>query len=58
MLLVEYPLFTAQTVSDAATTAQVAPTILTALGLDPSALEAVQAEGTAVLSQVAAQFPH
>jgi hypothetical protein len=58
MLLVEFPSFTAQTVSDAATTAQVAPTILTALGLDPSALQAVQAEGTAVLSQVAAQLPH
>lgn len=56
MLLVEFPSFTAQTVSDAATTAQVAPTILAALGLDPSALGAVQAEGTAVLSQVAAQL--
>jgi hypothetical protein len=56
MLLVEFPGFTAQTVSDAATTAQVAPTILTALGLDPSSLQAVQAEGTAVLSQVAAQL--
>lgn len=28
---------------------QVAPTILAALGLDPNALDAVRAEGTAVL---------
>ena len=56
MLLVEFPYFTPQTVSDAATTAQVAPTILKALGLDPSELEAVQAEGTTVLSQVVAKL--
>ncbi len=56
MLLVAYPFFTAQTVSDASTTAQVAPTILKALGLDPAALDAVKAEGTRVLAEVAAQL--
>ncbi len=56
MLLVAFPGFSAQTVSDGVTTAQVAPTILTALGLNPSALDAVQAEGTQVLSQVTAQL--
>ncbi|MFZ0592736.1 MAG: alkaline phosphatase family protein [Bryobacteraceae bacterium] len=56
MLLVAYPFFTAQTVSDASTTAQVAPTILKALGLDPLALDAVKAEGTRVLAEVAAQL--
>jgi hypothetical protein len=34
----------------------VAPTILDALGLDPSALDAVRIEGTPVLSAVAAQL--
>ncbi|MGA8599541.1 MAG: hypothetical protein WB676_32875 [Bryobacteraceae bacterium] len=56
MLLVASPFFTAQTVSDASTTAQVAPTILKALGLDPLALDAVKAEGTRVLAEVAAQL--
>ncbi len=36
MLLVSYPHFRAQTVSATTRTAQVAPTILQALGLDPS----------------------
>jgi hypothetical protein len=35
---------------------QVAPTILSVLGLNPAALEAVQAEGTAVLPGVGAQL--
>jgi hypothetical protein len=56
ILLVSFPSFKAQTVSDAATTMQVAPTILSALGLNPAALDAVQAEGTAVLSAVSAQL--
>jgi arylsulfatase A-like enzyme len=50
------PRFRAQTVSSAVTTMQVAPTILEALGLDPRALDAVRAEGTAVLPEVAAQL--
>jgi hypothetical protein len=56
IMLVENPRFTAQTVSVTTRTAQVAPTILKALGLDPSALEAVTQEGTQVLSEVGAQL--
>jgi Type I phosphodiesterase / nucleotide pyrophosphatase len=56
VLLVANPSFTAQTVSAPTATAQVAPTILKALGLDPKALDAVRAEGTAVLPEVTAQL--
>ena len=56
MLLVANPGFTAQTVSATVATRQVAPTAVSALGLDPQALEAVQAEGTRVLPEVAAQL--
>jgi Type I phosphodiesterase / nucleotide pyrophosphatase len=56
ILLVENPRFTAQTVAVTTRTAQVAPTILKALGLDPTSLEAVSAEGTPVLPEVAAQL--
>jgi hypothetical protein len=56
MLLIALPTFPAQTVSAAVTTAQVAASILTALTLDPTALDAVKAEGTPVLSQVSAQL--
>jgi Type I phosphodiesterase / nucleotide pyrophosphatase len=56
ILLVANPCFKAQTVSAATQTTQVAPTILKALGLDPNALDAVRAEGTAVLPEVAAQL--
>src|ERR1700691_4667435 len=56
MLLVAHPSFTAQTVSAETQTTQVAPTILQALGLDPSALDAVRAEGTSVLPEVEAQL--
>jgi Type I phosphodiesterase / nucleotide pyrophosphatase len=56
MLLVANPRFSALTVSAATATAQVAPTILRALGLDPTALDAVRAEGTPVLPEVAAQL--
>ncbi len=56
MLLVANPSFTAQTVSATTRTAQVAPTILKALGLNPQSLDAVQAEGTQVLPEVAAQL--
>jgi hypothetical protein len=49
MLLVANPSFTARTVSAPTATTQVAPTIIKALGLDPTALDAVRAEGTAVL---------
>jgi hypothetical protein len=56
MLLVANPGFTGQTVSATTRTAQVAPTILKALGLDPQTLEAVKAEGTQVLPEVGAQL--
>jgi hypothetical protein len=56
MLLVENPRFTAQTVSVTTRTAQVAPTVLQALGLDPLALEAVSLEGTQPLPEVGAQL--
>ena len=49
VLLVSNPAFAPRTVNAAVGTAQVAPTILQALGLNPSALEAVQIEGTGVL---------
>jgi Type I phosphodiesterase / nucleotide pyrophosphatase len=56
MLLVENPHFRAQTVFADTTTRQVAPTILDALGLNPKKLDAVRAEGTAVLPEVAAEL--
>jgi hypothetical protein len=58
LLLVENPSFTAQTVSALAATRQVAPTIVQALGLDPTLLDAVQQEGTPVLAEVATQLAH
>ncbi|MFZ0815523.1 MAG: alkaline phosphatase family protein [Candidatus Sulfotelmatobacter sp.] len=56
MLLVANPTFTAQTISSVVATRQVAPTIVKALGLNPSALDAVKAEGTPVLPEVNAQL--
>jgi hypothetical protein len=44
------------TVSATTTTTQVAPTIVKALGLDPTALDAVREEGTAVLPEVFSQL--
>ena len=52
MLLVSNPDFHAQTVDSFVETSQVAPTILSILGLDPNSLQAVQAEGTPVLPGV------
>jgi Type I phosphodiesterase / nucleotide pyrophosphatase len=54
VLLLSNPGFAPRTVNAGVGTAQVAPTILRALGLNPSALEAVRVEGTPVLP--AAQF--
>jgi hypothetical protein len=56
LLLVAHPSFTARIVSAPTATTQVAPTIVKALGLDPQALDAVRAEGTAVLPEVEAQL--
>jgi len=49
ILLVSNPGLTPKTVYSDVSTNQVAPTILYALGLDPSALDGVKLEGTAVL---------
>jgi hypothetical protein len=49
MMLIANPVLGARTVSTPVTTAQVAPTIVAALGLAPSTLQAVQQEGTEVL---------
>ncbi len=53
VLLLANPYLVPKTVSTPTATAQVAPTILTALGLDPNALEGVRAEGTAILPGIA-----
>jgi hypothetical protein len=49
VLLLSNPDFDRRTVKAEVGTAQVAPTILKALGIDPRALDAVRAEGTGVL---------
>jgi hypothetical protein len=43
------PSFTPSTVNTPVETTQVAPTVLRALGLEPSQLQSVQMEGTPVL---------
>jgi Type I phosphodiesterase / nucleotide pyrophosphatase len=48
-LIVSYPAWAASTNATAVVTTQVAPTILTALKLDPTLLQAVKSEGTAAL---------
>jgi hypothetical protein len=52
VLLLSNPRYKARTVKAAVGTAQVAPTILKALGISPSALDAVRIEGTGVLPAV------
>jgi len=49
VLLLSHPSFERRTVRAAVGTAQVAPTILQALHIDPRALDAVRAEGTSIL---------
>jgi hypothetical protein len=49
MMLISNPDFVSSTVSIPVETAQVAPTILEALRLSPTKLQAVQQEGTTVL---------
>ena len=49
MMLLSNPSFKGKVVTTPVETMQVAPTILKALGLDPSLLEAVRLEGTQVL---------
>ncbi|HYM03557.1 MAG TPA: alkaline phosphatase family protein [Stellaceae bacterium] len=52
MMLLSNPRFSPKTVTSPVETAQIAPTILAALGLDPAALDAVRKEGTQVLPAV------
>ena len=52
MLLVSNPRIEARTIHSFVETAQVAPTILQLLGLDPDRLDAVREEGTPVLPGV------
>jgi len=52
VLLLSNPKFKPSKVSAAVGTAQVAPTILKALGINPNALDAVRSEGTSVLPGV------
>jgi arylsulfatase A-like enzyme len=56
IMLVSNANFYAQTVSAPVATAQVAPTILKALGLDPGSLDAIREEGTPVLPEVATEL--
>ena len=49
IMLLSNPSFSPATVTSPVETAQIAPTILEALGLDPEKLTAVQKEGTQVL---------
>ena len=51
-LLVSHPRFYKKTVSTQVGTVQVAPTIIKALGLNPSLLDAVKKEGTKVLPEL------
>ena len=52
VMLLSLPTFKPNTVSASVGTAQVAPTILKALGMNPNALSAVKVEGTPVLPAV------
>jgi hypothetical protein len=52
MMLLSYPSFQPRTVYTGVGTTQVAPTILKALGLNPTSLDAVRVEGTPVLPAV------
>ncbi len=56
-LLVSNPAIAGASVSTPVRTKQVAPTILAALGLDPSALQAVQKERTAILPALPISAP-
>jgi arylsulfatase A-like enzyme len=58
MLLVSNPEIEARTVHSFVETAQVAPTILKILGLDPNALDAVRLEGTPVLPELFGSGDH
>ena len=52
MILVSNPSMPAATLTTPVQTAQIAPTILEALGLNPASLQAVQQQGTQVLAGI------
>ena len=56
IMLLSSPSFSSETVTSPVETAQIAPTILAALGLDPEKLIAVQKEGTQVLPGLGLDF--
>lgn len=56
MILVSNPKFSPRTVTTPVQTAQVAPTILRALGLNPQSLQSVQMQGTEVLPGIFASL--
>ena len=56
ILLVSNPSFKPATVAAVVATRQVAPTIVSALGLSPAALDSVRLEGTPVLPEVIGQL--
>jgi hypothetical protein len=58
ILLLSNPAFRPRTVFTGVGTNQVAPTVVKALGLNPSALDSVRIEGTAVLPDVNLNFGH
>ncbi|MCK9684381.1 alkaline phosphatase family protein [Scleromatobacter humisilvae] len=55
-LVVSHPSLRARTVDSRVTTAQVAPTAIRALGLDPRLLESVRKEGTRVLPHALSEY--
>jgi Type I phosphodiesterase / nucleotide pyrophosphatase len=58
MMLLTNPRLSPMTVTSPVETAQIAPTILLALGLDPNALQAVRMEHTQVLPGIASNSDH
>jgi Type I phosphodiesterase / nucleotide pyrophosphatase/Sulfatase len=56
VMLIANPSMSSRTVSAPVTTMQIAPTIIKAPGLDPTALDAVRMEGTSVLPEVGNQL--
>jgi arylsulfatase A-like enzyme len=58
MMLVANPAIEPVTISSPVETAQIAPTILAVLGLDPGGLVAVQKEGTQVLPGLGLDTTH
>jgi arylsulfatase A-like enzyme len=57
-MLVSNPGFSPRMVTSLVETAQIAPTILAALGLNPEALQSVQMEHTQILPDVPLDFDH